>query len=50
MLDALIAAMNRPRDEPFRIVLVLPARAEDGKWDNDQHVERLRDADRGRGM
>jgi len=50
VVKALIYAMNRPRDEPFRIVIVLPARAYEGKWDNDQHVAQLRDADRGRGI
>jgi phosphatidylserine/phosphatidylglycerophosphate/cardiolipin synthase-like enzyme len=50
IMAALIAAMNRPRSAPFRIVIVLPARAYDGKRDNDRHVERLRAEDRGRGM
>jgi phosphatidylserine/phosphatidylglycerophosphate/cardiolipin synthase-like enzyme len=48
--DALLAAMDAPHDEPFRIVLVLPAFAGDGRWDNDKHVRALRDADRGRGI
>ncbi|MDP9236382.1 MAG: phospholipase D family protein [Chloroflexota bacterium] len=48
--DALIEAVNQPRTETFRIIIVLPARATSGKWDNDQHVEKLRDADRGRGI
>lgn len=50
VMDALIEAMNRPHAERFRIVLVLPARATSGKWDNDQHVQRLRAADGGRGI
>ena len=50
VMDALIEAMNRPHAERFRIVLVLPARATSGKWDNDQHVQRLRAADDGRGI
>jgi phosphatidylserine/phosphatidylglycerophosphate/cardiolipin synthase-like enzyme len=50
IVDALIAAMNTQHAEPFRIVIVLPARAYDGKWDNDQHVARLREVDAGRGM
>jgi phosphatidylserine/phosphatidylglycerophosphate/cardiolipin synthase-like enzyme len=50
VVDALIVAMNRSHADPFRIVIVLPARAYDGKWDNDKHVERLREADDGRGI
>ena len=50
IMDTLIAAMNKPRDEPFRIVIVLPARAYSGKWDNDQHVAKLREVDNGRGI
>ena len=50
VMDALIAAMNAHHDGPFRIVIVLPARATSGKWDNDDHVERLRKADNGRGI
>src|SRR5437763_16654556 len=42
--------MNRPRTDPFRIALVLPARAFSGRYDNDQHVEALREADAGRGI
>ncbi|GAC1437982.1 MAG: phospholipase D-like domain-containing protein [Chloroflexota bacterium] len=50
IMDALIAAINREHAAPFRIVIVLPTRAYTGKWDNDQHVQKLRDADRGRGI
>jgi phosphatidylserine/phosphatidylglycerophosphate/cardiolipin synthase-like enzyme len=50
VMDALVAALDRPRTGPFRVVVVLPARAYSGKWDNDRHVERLRAADGGRGM
>lgn len=50
IMAALLAAMNRPRAEPLRIVLVLPAHADRGKWDNDRHVRTLRDADGGRGI
>lgn len=50
VVDALIEAMNRPHDDPFRVVVVLPANAYMGKYDNDQHVEKLRQADAGRGM
>jgi phosphatidylserine/phosphatidylglycerophosphate/cardiolipin synthase-like enzyme len=50
IVDALIAAMNRPHSGQFRIVLVLPAKAYTGKYDNDQHVKRLREADGGRGI
>src|SRR3712207_9411228 len=34
----------------FRSVVVLPARADFGKYDNDQQVDRLREVDDGRGM
>ncbi|MHB8645593.1 MAG: phospholipase D-like domain-containing protein [Thermomicrobiales bacterium] len=50
IMDALIDAMNRERSDPFRIVIVLPARAYSGAYDNDKHVSRLRDVDNGRGM
>jgi phosphatidylserine/phosphatidylglycerophosphate/cardiolipin synthase-like enzyme len=49
IMDALVAAMrSAPAD--FRIVLVLPAQAYSGKYDNDRHVERLREVDAGRGI
>lgn len=50
IVDALIAAMNRPHDGQFRIVMVLPAKAFTGKYDNDEHVRKLQDADGGRGI
>lgn len=50
VVDALCEAMERPRSHPFRIVLLLPARAYTGRYDNDQHVRSLRDADNGRGI
>lgn len=50
IMDALLALIDAPRTDPLRIVIVLPARAYDGKWDNDHHVNRLREADRGRGI
>jgi phosphatidylserine/phosphatidylglycerophosphate/cardiolipin synthase-like enzyme len=50
IVEALIAALEKRRDDPFRIVIMLPARAYDGKWDNDQRIQKLRDADDGRGM
>lgn len=50
IMEALTAAMDAPRDQVFRIVIVLPARATSGKWDNDRHVEMLRKADAGRGI
>ena len=49
VMDALIAAMNR-QGASLRIVLVLPARADRGKWANDRCVGMLRDADNGRGI
>lgn len=50
IVEALCDAMNRPHSGPFRIVLVLPAKAYTGKYDNDQHVRLLREKDNGRGM
>lgn len=50
IVDALIEAMNRPHDGPFRIVMVLPAKAYTGKYDNDEHIRKLQEADAGRGM
>lgn len=50
IMDALLALLDAPPDPRFRIVLMLPAQAEDGKFDNDQHVTQLRDADGGRGL
>src|SRR5438132_9760309 len=50
VVDALERAMNASREQPLRIIIVLPAFAGDGRWDNDRHVEQLREADRGRGI
>jgi phosphatidylserine/phosphatidylglycerophosphate/cardiolipin synthase-like enzyme len=50
IMEALIAVMNREQRDPLRIVIVLPARAYSGAWDNDKHVEKLRDVDNGRGI
>ncbi len=50
IMEALIFAMNTPRETPFRIVIVLPAKATSGKWNNDRQVEALREADGGRGI
>ncbi len=50
VVEALCDAMNRTRSQPFRIVLLLPARAYTGRYDNDQHVRELRSSDAGRGM
>ena len=50
IVDALITAIDKERSEPFRVVILLPARAYSGKWDNDQHVSKLREVDRGRGI
>lgn len=47
---ALVDAINAPHQEAFRIVIVLPAFADDGRWDNDKHVQILRQTDRGRGI
>ncbi|HEX6506634.1 MAG TPA: phospholipase D family protein [Chloroflexota bacterium] len=50
VVEALCDAMNRRRSSAFRVVLVLPAKAYDGSYDNDRHVQLLRDSDHGRGM
>ena len=50
IVDVLQDIMAQPHAEPFRIVVVLPARAYSGKWDNDHHVNELKEADRGRGI
>lgn len=50
IVDALVEAINRPRSTPFRIIVVLPARAYLGKYDNDEHIRALRKADGERGM
>jgi hypothetical protein len=42
--------MDRAGSDPFRIILVLPAQAEDGKYDNDDHVDLLNKKDGGRGL
>jgi phosphatidylserine/phosphatidylglycerophosphate/cardiolipin synthase-like enzyme len=49
IVDDLAAAVSR-RVDALRIVIVLPARAERGKWDNDRQVERLLKLDAGRGI
>lgn len=48
IVTALIEALAR-NGEQFRIVVVLPAHADFGKYDNDKQIERLREADGERG-
>lgn len=50
IMEALTDAINAPHEESFRVVIVLPAFAGDGRWDNDKHVQQLRDLDNGRGI
>jgi len=50
VMEVLLAALREPPTPAFRIVLVLPAQASDGKFDNDRHVAQLRAADAGRGL
>jgi phosphatidylserine/phosphatidylglycerophosphate/cardiolipin synthase-like enzyme len=50
VMDALTEVMDQRDPRTFRIVIVLPARATSGKWDNDRHVDALRRADKGRGI
>ncbi|MGA7671212.1 MAG: phosphatidylserine/phosphatidylglycerophosphate/cardiolipin synthase family protein [Nitrolancea sp.] len=47
IVAALKTLINHPPDDAFRIVMVLPARAYSGKWDNDHHVKELKEVDRG---
>jgi len=48
--DILRAALETPPAAAFRILIVLPAAAEDGEADNDKHVDELLAADKGRGI
>jgi phosphatidylserine/phosphatidylglycerophosphate/cardiolipin synthase-like enzyme len=50
VIEILEEHIAHPPSDRFRIVIVLPAQAQAGKWDNDEHVDRLRKADRGRGI
>jgi phosphatidylserine/phosphatidylglycerophosphate/cardiolipin synthase-like enzyme len=50
IMAILLAALRDPPTPAFRIVLMLPAQAADGKFDNDRHVAQLRAADAGRGL
>ena len=50
IVDALCEAMDRQNPDRFRIVVVLPARAYDGRYDNDDHVRKLVKHDAGRGV
>jgi phosphatidylserine/phosphatidylglycerophosphate/cardiolipin synthase-like enzyme len=50
VIDALAEALERNKDRTFRVVLVLPARADFGKYDNDKQIEYLQEVDNGRGM
>jgi phosphatidylserine/phosphatidylglycerophosphate/cardiolipin synthase-like enzyme len=50
VVQALCEAMGRNAGKQFRIILVLPAKAYTGRYDNDHHVQELRDADAGRGI
>ncbi|GAC1473462.1 MAG: phospholipase D-like domain-containing protein [Chloroflexota bacterium] len=47
IVDALVDAIRQPRSQPFRIVLVLPAKAYTGRYDNDEHVRLLSKVDDG---
>lgn len=50
VMDVLSDQLQRRRAGPFRILIVLPAGAHNGKWDNDRHVKKLRALDNGRGI
>ncbi len=50
LLAALAKAMNKTHSNSFRIIVVIPASADDGKFDNDKHVQKLQKLDNGRGV
>lgn len=50
IVDALHDAIQGPNSGQLRIIVVLPARAYSGKWDNDRRVSALRRADGNRGF
>jgi phosphatidylserine/phosphatidylglycerophosphate/cardiolipin synthase-like enzyme len=50
VVDALHDAIQGPHAGQLRIIVVLPARAYSGKWDNDRRVTDLRRADENRGF
>jgi phosphatidylserine/phosphatidylglycerophosphate/cardiolipin synthase-like enzyme len=50
IMDAFSELITSRDPASFRVVVVLPARATSGKWDNDHHVEKLRQTDAGRGI
>lgn len=50
IMDVLLDGLLGDWDERMRAVVLLPAYAYSGKWDNDRSVMRLREADRGRGL
>ena len=45
IFDALCDAMDRHRGNEFRVLIVLPAKAYSGRYDNDEHVRKLRTSD-----
>ncbi len=50
IVDALHEAMTQRDPAVFRIIVVLPAHAYDGRYDNDDHVRSLEKHDAGRGI
>lgn len=50
IVSAIEEAMQRPHQGPFRVVIILPADAYTGRYDNDEHVRELKNLDRGRGI
>ena len=50
IVESLAEALERNKEGRFRVVVVLPARADFGKYDNDKQIDYLREVDDGRGM
>jgi phosphatidylserine/phosphatidylglycerophosphate/cardiolipin synthase-like enzyme len=50
IVDALCKAMDRQDPDRFRIVVLLPAKAHDGRYDNDNRVRKLVEHDAERGI
>lgn len=48
IVDALCDAIRNHKGDDFCITMVLPARADEGRYDNDRHVEALNSEDDGR--
>jgi phosphatidylserine/phosphatidylglycerophosphate/cardiolipin synthase-like enzyme len=50
VIDIFRDLVARPPSDRFRVAAILPAKADEGKMDNDKHVQELRELDNGRGI